>query len=257
MDDERLEICVSGKGQMVDVETFVGALNGFHHMLQTLESDPTKKIKWGICDLRIGSAVAVLQPSGPHDAALGMARRVADGIALMEETSLPPDDFPLETIRAMKGVIDLAKRAKAKVTVSSRERRLELSDRTAEAVRTVLEVATWQENGSITGALYMVNLYGGMMKCGIQDEMSGERIACTFREQELDDVKIALGCRVSASGLLRFNRRNEMISIHVDELRRLPSDKDLPSIDEMIGLAPDITGPWTTNEYLRRLRDEQ
>ena len=56
-------------------------------------------------------------------------------------------------------------------------------------------------------------------------------------------------------GIVSYNVLGEPLSVSVDHLRVLKEEKGLPSIDDMLGMAPDITGDVTTEEYIRRLRD--
>ena len=54
---------------------------------------------------------------------------------------------------------------------------------------------------------------------------------------------------------MSYNVRGEPLSVNVDKLRVLKEENELPSIDDMLGMAPDITGDLTTEDYIRRLRD--
>jgi hypothetical protein len=64
-----------------------------------------------------------------------------------------------------------------------------------------------------------------------------------------------LGRRVIVSGIVSYNAVGEPVKVEVDRLRVLKEEKELPTIVEMLGMTPDITGDLSTEEHIRQLRD--
>ena len=68
--------------------------------------------------------------------------------------------------------------------------------------------------------------------------------------------KAQLGQAVVVSGHVSYNDRGEPVSVQAQRLRTLKEDGELPTVADMTGLALDLTGDLSTEEYIRVLRDD-
>ncbi len=66
----------------------------------------------------------------------------------------------------------------------------------------------------------------------------------------------ALGSRVIVSGRIRRNLKGIPVRVNTKRLRALPVENEVPSLDELMGSIPDLTGDLSTEEFVRMLRDE-
>ena len=110
--------------------------------------------------------------------------------------------------------------------------------------------------GAVEGRLELASLPGEGRWFNVCHAMTGNVVKCELSEGLVDEFASNLGRRVTVSGLVSCNATGEPISIAVDRIRAFEEENTLPSIDDMIGLAPDITGELTTEEYIRELRGD-
>ena len=62
--------------------------------------------------------------------------------------------------------------------------------------------------------------------------------------------------RVIATGLIAYNARHEPIRVELrGELRLLRRESELPSISELLGSDPELTGALSTEDFVRSLRE--
>ncbi len=82
-------------------------------------------------------------------------------------------------------------------------------------------------------------------------------VKCTFPQDMLEQVTAALDKWVSVSGECR-NRPDAIMphEIQVREIEVLPPTNELPSLNDLYGIAPKATGDKTPEEFVRELRDQ-
>jgi hypothetical protein len=66
----------------------------------------------------------------------------------------------------------------------------------------------------------------------------------------------ALGSRVIVSERIRRNLKGIPVRVNTERLRALPVENEVPSLDDLMGSIPDLTGDLSTEEFVRMLRDE-
>lgn len=82
------------------------------------------------------------------------------------------------------------------------------------------------------------------------------RVACVFDRPLLDEVRMAVKRYVTVAGLLEYVEGQPFPHrITVESIDVHPPEDELPSLDSLYGIAPDLTGGVETVTYLRRLRD--
>ena len=81
-------------------------------------------------------------------------------------------------------------------------------------------------------------------------------VRCKFPQDLLEKVQNSLGTFVSVSGEC-FYRPDAAFPYKIDvrEMDALPPSENLPSLDDLYGIAPDATGDKTTEEFVRESRN--
>lgn len=114
--------------------------------------------------------------------------------------------------------------------------------------------------GSVEGKIELVSVHKPYRKFNIYHPITQKAIRCNFpREIEPDVWRGAEeGLRVIVSGIVSYNIRGEPISIVIQRpIRFLKDEKSLPTIEDLLGAATDITGNQSTEDYIRSLRDAE
>lgn len=252
--DKRLTLRLEPSEKFVTVDVFVAAMTHFRRAVKGLTSSAGRKIDWVVVGLEIGSAEAALEPIG--DAAIGLRAVELGGAAIraLEERKPLPAGVPDEFVDGMRDLAELGIRYRVRTKAGRGARLIALTRNVVEAVEELHEPETAEEFGSIEGALEGIDIHG-KFECAIYTDLGGHRVAIEFEETKLGTVMQAFGRRVLARGTITSNKLGRPIRIHAETIEVLPSDEELPSIDDLVGIAPEITGRLSTNEYIRSLRE--
>lgn len=108
--------------------------------------------------------------------------------------------------------------------------------------------------GSVEGRLAMISIQG-RSRFIVYHALTHKAVTCKFEaEKWLTKVKDALGRRVSVQGIVHFNAKREPVRVDVESLRILREKDELPTIAELSGSQPDLTGDSPTDEFIRSIR---
>lgn len=246
------------EGHYVPLDTFVGALTHFRRMLRGLgTSVPGQRqgLTWLVTDLQIGSALAAVDPVGDAETGLTKSTIAMQGLDALEHEQPPAPSFPIESMEAARDLADLGEKAKIRTFIRGLDRRLQVTGKTAMTANRLLVVAVWEDLGTVEGSLEMVTVHE-RYQCNIYESITGRRVECYFKAEDLDIIKAGLGRRVQARGLVRYTGRGDILSVRADHIDILPEEHQLPSIGDVVGLVHDISEGLTTEQHIRRLRDE-
>ena len=108
--------------------------------------------------------------------------------------------------------------------------------------------------GSVEGRLELVSLHPGRRRFNVCHALTGKTVRCSLPPELEEVAKGGLGKRVIVAGLVSYDEKGIPFSVQSERLRIVKEDRELPSVKDMVGLAPDITGELSTEEYIRTLR---
>lgn len=261
MDPLELEVRVDGAPGSIPAKAFLDVVRGNLEVLDQLERaehPDTRPGPWLIADLRTGSALAVLRRADAPD--LQTPLRLVDGVAALRERDELPPYFSSATVATLVRIGDQSRRPGVSgVTLtlldSSPERRRseELSTTVLSNARKAME-ETERTIGSVTGLLDVINLRRGTRQISLYDQDSKRSVRCHFPDGLFETLKESLGHRVRALGTVTRNRGGQILRLDVDAVERLPDVVDVPTVDDLVGIAPWYTGGQSTDEYLRSVR---
>ncbi len=108
---------------------------------------------------------------------------------------------------------------------------------------------------TIDGKLEQINIHNNANTFKIYTFFSP--VACKFPQELLGEVRRALGAFVSVWGQCSY-RPDAAIPYKMDvrEMKVLPPGKDLPSLRDLYGIAPDATEDKAPEEFVRELRNQ-
>lgn len=111
--------------------------------------------------------------------------------------------------------------------------------------------------GTVEGMLEQINLHRDANVFRIYPYIGAKVVLCTFPGNLRDLAISAVGTEVSVSGLLTY-RLGEYFphTIDVESIDIFPVESDLPTMDDLRGLAREATGDLSSEEFVGRLRDD-
>jgi len=256
MKETRLSIDMKSGNEYVSLDSFVEAIQEFRAMLANVKHGSAQPPDWRITELSVASAHAAVEAFVNPEAGVVVAAITLKGLTALESGQEPPEEFR-PALRHAKNLAGVARSTGMSLAVGNGDRILQVTERTLKHADMILSYGTREETwGSVEGRLEMLSLRGGL-QCSIYDDLNDDRIECRIEGSLLEDVKDAFGQRVLASGHLRRDSQGRARSIRVTQLLPFPRKEDLPSIDRISGIAPNITNGLSVKEYIRRLRDGQ
>ena len=91
--------------------------------------------------------------------------------------------------------------------------------------------------GSVEGHLKRVAIHDHW-HFHVYDSVTGEAIRCEFPHEMLEDVRHALSKRVIVLGDITSTPVGRITQLTADEIRVLPGEDELPSLDDLRGSVP-------------------
>ena len=110
--------------------------------------------------------------------------------------------------------------------------------------------------GTIEGTLEQINLHDNANVFRIYPNIGPNVVLCRFGSELRDLAISAIGSTVAVSGLLIYKTGEPFAyEILVSEIDIYPSEDELPTIEDLRGIAPDATGDMASEDFVRALRD--
>ena len=104
--------------------------------------------------------------------------------------------------------------------------------------------------------LEQINIHDGANVFSIYPEIGPSRVQCHFGPSLFDKAISAVGERVSVSGTFKYKpEENFPYAVDVDDIDIYPREDELPTFDDLRGIAPDATGDILSEDFIAVRRD--
>lgn len=260
--DPTLDVRVEGLPRSIPARAFLEVLRLSLDLLDQLERAEHHLTRrpghWLIAELKNSSAVATLhRPDAPD---LQTPRRLVEGMGDLRQRQELPAYFSSDVA---EGLAKIGKQLR-QPGVSGVTFGLPSSDgrprRSEQLTETVIEnaLASVEESdralGSVAGVLDVINLRRGAHRVSLYDDETRRAVRCRFPDELFETMRAALGRRVRALGEVTRNAHGQILYVNINKVEQLRDAPTVPSIDELVGIAPWYTGEQSTEEYLRSVR---
>lgn len=95
----------------------------------------------------------------------------------------------------------------------------------------------YESFGSVEGVLECITIQDCLVFVICESlATEGEAMWCQFPSDLIEEARNVTGERVSVSGLIRSREDGKKVSIEVKEVHYFPSEEQLPTIDDVIGI---------------------
>ena len=110
--------------------------------------------------------------------------------------------------------------------------------------------------GFIRGMMEAINLHKGANIFRIYPDLGPLKITCHFPSELQPEAIKSIGHYVEVRGMLKYKKSAPFPhEIIVDLIETFPDEGSLPSLKDLRGIAPDATGPISSEEFVRKLRN--
>lgn len=254
-----LRLRLPGAGGTIEVGRAAEALADVLWLLRQLEAAQSPErgsaapTQWVFRDLSVSSLNAVFEPVHDTDTVQMAALTLVRGLAQVEAQPVLPQGWSepvaLRAARVIRRNATPVGQVQLSVIIGGDTAASADLDEAAVANLKVAVRPTNQSIGSATGVLGSVSVHRSPT-AGLWPDRGG-RLTVVFEKDQLDQVKAALGKRVTVSG--RFDRNSAGQAVRLRMVRIVP----LPipaSLTDFWGLDPGMTDGQTPEDHLRRIR---
>ena len=259
----RLRLTIQGQIREISIDSFIDSIQNSLEILQELDRAVSRErsgtIDWVVSGLGIGSTYVEVESrvrSGNVDHASQITTQFADGIEHVQKQGTTPPFFSVDSMRHMRNIVRLIGRkgmGGLLVSLPDIPREVHLSREAEENLEALVGVHH-KSTGAVEGRLELVSIHHPYRRFNVYHSVTQKSVKCNLPKEFERQVINSLGRRVIASGIVSYNVKGEPLSVEVQKLRVLRSEDELPSIDDILGIAPDITGDLSTEEYIRSVR---
>ena len=264
-----IESAKSGR-KHVSLGDFSFQLDALRRVLSTTESFVSGKgavIDWQVVDLRHSSpAEVVLQPvhtrtkftdESKEDIIFKTVNEVIGYLKTLSGEASPPFEMNRQLLGHYKTFSDRIQKGILKVSVRSETDTIKISKNIKSAIDAVILPET-KSIGVVEGRLEYVNIHGNRNLFRIYSVMEPERMDCFFPPDKIEEAREALDRKIRVSGELTYPEGSDFPkAVKVETIELLPEDDELPSLMDLRGIAPDLTGSLSSEEFVRNLRDAE
>lgn len=259
----RLRLKIESRPKQVSMDSFVYVMQQSIKILRELDRAVSRQnrgtLEWIISDVGMGSIYLETESRvvrGDNDFAQRIALNFIDGVSHIAERAATPPLFSVDSVNGLLRIVDTLKRSNGQslsISLPELERETELRVDSADNLR-VLKGVQRKTIGAVEGRLELVSIHRPYRRFNVYHSTTDKAVKCSLPEQLERIVIDSLGKRVSVTGTVSYNALGEPLSVEVSKVRVLKEREALPSIEDMLGLAPDFTDDLSTEEYIRSLR---
>lgn len=243
----------------VPARQFLDAVGHSLSILREVDSSISVKrtgtLRWVLGGLSLASPATVtlrgLAPAEGRDLGPEVVRAYIDGLKQLEAEGTPPPFFTDDALEAAGQLSRLRLGREGRIKVEALGKTVIITERISASVKE-LAAQAFTTIGSIEGTLEMVTLHEHRY-FRVYDAIHGAGVPCYFPLEQMDDVRAALGRRVSVSGRMRVNRQGDKLSLLVEKYQIFPPEEKLPKPSDIRGLVPDMTQGRLSEDYVREL----
>jgi hypothetical protein len=209
-----------------------------HEVDKTLANKNRPLINWRISQVHSGSIHLTLEGM-PQDQITPsqiseVIKTVERGIVTILEHPIRPKYFSDRALESARSLAILKKRDEFMVQLGFDSRCIDLNQALIANVDEIIG-GKYQSFGTVEGVLKAIDVSRQPI-FRVYNLLTNKSVKCYFKTNLLDNIKEYLEKRVSVSGIVTSREDGEKIGIKVESIDIFPEEKDLPSIEEMIGI---------------------
>jgi hypothetical protein len=180
--------------------------------------------------------------------------RLLSYIKIIKNQDIIPPELTREFLENLIEFVNRLNKNFIEITIAYKDQIIKIEDTLKEKIEKILEQDT-VSYGSVKGMLETINVHGEN-HFYLYPIVGGDKIKCLFEYEHFELVKKALKMNVVVTGKLFYKSIDVYpYKVEVEELEINPPHDELPTLRSLFGSAPQATGPMTTQEYIRKIRE--
>ncbi len=168
--------------------------------------------------------------------------RLLVGIHQLLDDARRPPEFTDDILKHLKRLVERTKKSSGKMRLLAGSDAIDITSEISAHVDAILEEA-YRAFGTVEGTLDAINVHGSKWMFAVYDDLTGRRMNCSFGEAvPLVEVTSAITRRVAVQGEISYRNDGEITNIHADHLSVFPSDDELPTAQDVLGIFGVVNG---------------
>jgi len=266
MSTERITLVIDGlqgPGQHVRVNDFLREIQFLLNTLKETEKEihPFKQssLDYDIVELRTDSPATVILETRPLDQSYDPSEEVVSKfLSIIYQVSMEKmlrERISYHILQNLASMATPLGNTLTQVTISAKGQKFDLK----KDFKKIIEQSLVSEEtypGAMRGMLEAINLHQDANVFRIYPDVGPSKVTCRFTKELEEKAIQSIGHFVEVRGVLKYKVNAPYPhEISVDSIETFPNESELPSLRELLGVAPDATGNLLSEEFVRKLRD--
>lgn len=267
MSDSKITLWMSGPEghtEFLRLNDFIGLLqtitNGLDHLNNIINTNRENRLRFRISNLSHSSPFAVEMqvhdPAQKGDMAHVVVETFIEGINSIENKDEIPSYFDIQLIDYIKQLSNYKKKSFSEITITNTKSTAHISNQLEGRIDIILGEDT-VSYGNIKGKLERVNFHNEANKFYIYPTIGANRVECKFKDDMFEKIRDGLKRFVNIKGKMFYRAKCKFpYRILVDDIEVYPTEDQLPTLSQMRGMEPNLTGDMDTDDFIRFIREE-
>jgi hypothetical protein len=264
-ENHNIEIIIEGldkEGGDTQLDTFIKQLSHIDSALKKIEKDLSNgknTTHFRVVDLTHSSPAKIVLGAytNPNQADFrdAILIKMASGLAMLKKGETP-SDLGMDVLEDLKKISDKIGKTVKSTTINICNKAFDFSGKVAETLAISLS-SIESCFTSYEGQLEQINIHNKTNVFYIYPPSGPPKIKCSFNANLYDRAVDAIGRKVLVEGVAKYRAlTNFPFEIDVNDIEVYPIDDELPTFEDLRGIAPNATGDKLSEEYIADLRDE-
>jgi len=257
------------KGQKVDndlvrLKDFALSLFAVSGIVTRLDHNlskiPSSSFYLRIISLHLASPATIEVETIPFEPTLDYSKEAINEFFLALKDILsknPSTKFDSEILKLYKQIGRVFKRDVTEIAFSSGDVKI----RVVENIEPFIDEILGEDEivqGSVSGILEYINIHAEANKFYIYPIAGAKRIDCHFPDSLLELATTSINRYINIQGKIKYKKTDNFpYAVDVENIEIYPQENELPNLFDLRGIAPDATSGLTSEEFVRRIRDEE
>jgi hypothetical protein len=251
-----------GERNVIDLPEFWRATGNFLGLLEEVDSSVANKksgnIRWQLTTLQdspaplIGVTPRLANRRVVLDTREAVQREIIGNIVSLNERGERNKYLSDAALTRVEKLAKATPKVGASVIYTSPDAAVNLT--TTVSVKTLTQVQELTNPrsvsfGTIAGSLDAISVHNGL-EFRVWDDDTKRPVRCYLHPDQKKHAMDLLGARVLVMGMVKADRYGRPISMNVETFDSASIPTNLPTIEEMRGAVPDVTGGLSLKEFL-------
>jgi len=268
MEKNQIKVVIEGMPQdngLVRIDAFINGLNSITKAVgrtdRIVSGKSTASFYLRITELSYKSPATVTMEAVPQDPDVDLRNQVIskfyDVYESIQKGALAEKEIESVLIEDMTEITNQIGNRINSINITMDEYDLTLTKEFKAKID--LAIAPEEKSSSfIRGMLEYINIHKNKNVFRIYPDIGPRKIICHFPEELREKAIEAIGQYVEVKGELKFRAVSKHPhEILVEEIEIFPPEEELPTLYELRGIAPDLTGELSSEQFVRKIRNAQ